>query len=367
MNAPDGRDDDAPSSTADAAPVHVPEMFVPPRVPASSVASDDELPATQVKAPKLRERPLGESGLDVSELALGTWGLSGDGYGPIARSEAEGTIARAIELGITLFETSASYGKGAMESTLGRVLEPHAASTLIATRHGVDRSESPARKRFDPAFLERSFTESQERLRRATLDLYLLHNPTIDPIQRIEVLAFVRGLKRDGKVRAWGVSAGSVEVARAAIKAGADCVSLTYNALFQSDMNTLASEIAEKRVGVLAHSVLAFGMLTGHWPRTKTFQPGDHRRDRWTEVELFERVKQLAPLRSLQGGDVLTLRSVALRFVQSNQLVSSVVLGPKSITQLDQLVREAGKGPPYLDEEKLAQLPERLAELGVEL
>jgi aryl-alcohol dehydrogenase-like predicted oxidoreductase len=305
-------------------------------------------------------------GLDVSELALGTWGLSGDGYGPVSRSEAEATVRRAVEMGITLFDTSDSYGKGSMEELLGRVLEPHAAATMVATRHGVDRSQVPARKRFDPAYLERAFEASRARLRREVIDVYLLHNPTVEPLVNEELRAFLQGLKQSKKIRAWGVSAGSVEVARAALDAGAEVIELAYNALFCADLHALGGELAASRVGVLAHSVLGYGLLAGMWPKTKVFQPGDHRRERWQGAELVGRLGQLDAVRSLQGGDIYTLRAASLRFVLANHLVSSVVLGPRSVTQLEQLVREAGKGPPYLDEEKLSLFPSKLLAVGID-
>jgi aryl-alcohol dehydrogenase-like predicted oxidoreductase len=72
-------------------------------------------------------------------------------------------------------------------------------------------------------------------------------------------------------------------------------------------------------------------------------------------------------VRQLVAGDVLTLRSAALRFVLSNHLVTTALLGPRSVTQLNQLVHEAGKGPVYLDEDALATLPPRLEAVGIEL
>lgn len=315
--------------------------------------------------PAIRLRPLGSTGIDVAELALGTWGLSGDGYGPISNREAEATIRRAVELGVTLFETSDAYGKGATEALLGRLLEPHP-TTQIATRHGVDRTEKPAKKRFDPAYLQGALERSLERLKRSCIDVYLLHNPTEEELRREELQAFLKSLKKAGKVRCWGVSVGDADVGRAALEAEAEVIELAYNAFHAADLASLASDIAEARVGVLARSVLAYGLLAGMWPPSKLFPEGDHRRLRWIDSdELGVRVRQLDGLRGLLGGDVVSLRGAAVRYVLANHLVSSAVLGPRSVSQLEQLVREAGKSPPYLDEEKFAKLPVRLAELGI--
>lgn len=317
------------------------------------------------KEPPIRLRPLGTTGLDVAELALGTWGLSGDGYGPVSNRDAEATVRRAIELGITLFETSDAYAKGATEALLGRLLEPHP-EAQIATRHGVDRSQKPARKRFDPAYLEGALARTLERLRRPAVDVYLLHNPTEETLRNGELLAFVRGLKASGKVRCWGVSVGDAASGRAALEAEAEVIEVAYNAFHAADLASLAEEIAEARAGVLARSVLAYGLLAGLWPVTKSFPEGDHRRLRWIDAEeMATRVRQLDALRTLQGGEVFSLRGAAVRYALANHLVSAAVLGPRSVLQLEQLVREAGKGPPYLEEEKLASLPVRLAEMGI--
>ena len=117
---------------------------------------------------------------------------------------------------------------------------------------------------------------------------------------------------------------------------------------------------------VRALSVLAYGLLAGLWPATKAFPEGDHRRRRWIDAdEMATRVRQLDALRPLMSGAVPSLRAVALRYVLSNHLVSAAVLGPRSVRQLDQLLGEAGDGPPYLDEDRLARLPIQLSELGL--
>ena len=127
----------------------------------------------------------------------------------------------------------------------------------------------------------------------------------------------------------------------------------------------MAGDIAQSGIGVLARSVLAHGLLTGHWSAEREFYPGDHRMQRWTRDELRRRISQLDALRPVVSGNVLTLRAAALRFVLSNQLVSSAVLGPRSVAQLDQLIRESGSGPPYLRDTALAELSGRLRSMGL--
>jgi aryl-alcohol dehydrogenase-like predicted oxidoreductase len=317
----------------------------------------------------MRTRTLGKSGLVVSELSLGTWGLSGEGYGLVSDWDADKTIEKAVELGITLFETADCYGRGKMEERLGRALEKHAATTFVATRHGTDRRDGTTRRCFEPTYLKEAFAASQERLRREVLDVYLLHNPTASTMQRDDVLGFCREQREAGRVKAWGVSAGDAEVAKLAIEAGADVVSFAYNVFNAPDLTRIEEKLRDKNVGLLAHSVLAYGLLAGLWPPEKTFQDGDHRRDRWTKAELRGRMGHLSAVRSLVAGDVFTVRAASLRYVLTNLRVTSAVLGPRNPLQLEQLVREGQpeEGRAYLDEERLTKLPAKLREQGFDL
>jgi aryl-alcohol dehydrogenase-like predicted oxidoreductase len=169
-----------------------------------------------------------------------------------------------------------------------------------------------------------------------------------------------------GALRAWGVSLTDGAQASIAIERGCQVLSLPYNLFRSKPLSEVSALINERRIGLLAHSVLSYGLLCGHWGADKTFGASDHRSERWTPDELRRRLSQLGAVRPLVGGAVVTMRAAAVRYVLANDMVSSAVLGPKSSLQLDQLVREAGKGPPYLPEDKLTALGARLATVGVE-
>ncbi len=311
----------------------------------------------------MRKRPLGKTGMTVSELGLGTWGLSGDGYGPVAEAEQDRVIDRALALGITLFETADSYAHGGMERRLGMRVADNGQNRIV-TKLGTDLDHAVPRKCFKPSYLEEALARSRDRLGREVLDVVLLHNPSLPALEKGEATAWLAEQKVAGKLRAWGVSAGDAAVAREAIARGAEVVSLAHNAFNSRTLQGIEEDVIRDDVGVLAHTVLAYGLLAGHWGAGKRFAEGDHRRDRWTSDELRQRVRQLDALRPIVGGDVMTIRSGALRFVMSNRAVSSAILGPRSGLQLDQLVREAGKGPPYLSEDALSALDARLEEVG---
>jgi aryl-alcohol dehydrogenase-like predicted oxidoreductase len=311
----------------------------------------------------MRRRTLGKTGLEIPELCLGTWGLSGDAYGTVEEADQDQVIERALALGMKAFETADAYGKGAMESRLGRLLEKHE-DAIVITKVGTDRSVTPPVKRFDREYLTKAVKESRERLKRP-IDVLLLHNPSSIALGKKPLQELLAQLVKDGTIKFWGASVGNAETGKAAIEAGAQVLELAYSAFHPQDLQGVSALAKEKGVGILARSVLVHGLLCGQWPTTKSFIHGDHRRDRWTGDELKKRISQLSALRPCVTGAVTSLRAAALRYALSEERVSSVVLGPKSTIQLDQLVRDAGKEPPYLPDDAKSSLLRRLENVGI--
>jgi aryl-alcohol dehydrogenase-like predicted oxidoreductase len=298
-------------------------------------------------------------------MALGTWGLSGDAYGPVDEREQERVVQRALEMGVSLIDTADAYGAGRMERLLGRALRERG-DVVVVTKGGTDRSTSPARKRFDATYLRERVESSLRRLARDRVDVYLMHNPSEAVIEAGEAVDALLELKSEGKVGHWGVSTGDVATGRAALRRGAEVVELPYNLVYAADLHRLAGEIMVRGAGVLARSTLAYGLLAGSWTKDKEFAEGDHRGERWTRAEIARRIEQLASVRFLVHGDVATMRAAAVRFVLANNIVSSAVLGPRSVEQLEDIVREVGMGPIYLRDEDLMRIPRALQAVGIE-
>lgn len=299
----------------------------------------------------------------MSELSIGTFGLSGDGYGPVAAEDARKVLERALDLGVTLVDTCDAYGAGQTEELVGEVTRGK--EVLVVTRGGLDRTTDPPRKRFDEEFLLGRIAASAKRLKKDALDVYLLHNPSADALAVGGALEVMRKAKQKGLVKHWGVSAGDIDVARLALDGGAQVVSLAYNLFHGLDLHRLAGDVMVARAGVLAHSVLSYGLFGGDWPKEREFPQGDSRNERWSRLELEKRIAQLDAVQYLVHDDVRTLRAAAVRFVLANHLVSSAVLGPRTVEQLDQLVRETGAGPRYLPDTDLAELPRSLERVGI--
>lgn len=312
----------------------------------------------------MRKRPLGKTGLVVSELAIGTWGLGGEAYGPVDEADAEKVVRRAVDMGFTLVDTADAYGGGRMEQLVGKVLKDHP-DLVVVTKGGVDRTTDPTRKTFDPAYLRSSVERSSKRLGLEAIPLFLLHHPTPDAIYAGDAIETCEALKKEGKIQHWGVAAGDEDVARSAIDKGAEVIELAYNLTHPIDLHRISGDVMVAGCGILARSVLAYGLLAGLWAKEHSFAEGDHRNDRWTRMELDHRIEQLDAVRFLVKGEVHTLRGAAVRFVLANHLVSAAVLGARSVLQLEQLVRETGGGPRYLPDDDLRQLPRALDRVGI--
>jgi aryl-alcohol dehydrogenase-like predicted oxidoreductase len=312
----------------------------------------------------MRKRPLGKTGLVVSELAIGTWGLSGDPYGPVTEADAENVLRRAVEMGFSLIDTADAYGGGRMERLAGKIAKENS-DVVVVTKGGMDRTMDPPRKSFAPDAIRSAVERSCKRLGMDAVPVYLLHNPTPESIHGGEAVEAIEALKREGKLLHWGVAAGDEDVARAALDKGAEVIELAYNLNHQIDLHRLSGDIMVTGCGVLARSVLAHGLLAGLWAKDRKFPEGDHRNLRWTQMELEHRTRQLDAMRFLVKGDVHTLRAAAVRFVLANHTVSAAILGPRTKEQLEQLVRETGSGPRYISDDDLRQLPRILERVGI--
>lgn len=312
----------------------------------------------------MRQRTLGKTGIEVSELGLGTWALAGEAYGPIPYGQAEKVIERGVQMGITLFDTASVYGDGTMESILGQTLP---ASALVISRIGTDTSIRPPFRNFSKSFLEKDAETSLRRLKGGETPprvALLLHNPSEQALEREESFEPLRALAASGDIVTWGVSVGSVRAGELALQAGAPVISLAYNVLHVQLYRGLKALLDEHKPGLLFHSILGYGLLTGKWPQIKEFPHGDHRAHRWPGGALRGRIQLLSAIRPLVSGPVTTLRGAALRFALNEELLSSAILGARTEPQLDQLVREGRSEPPYLPPAALTALEARLSQSG---
>src|SRR5437899_824610 len=258
-------------------------------------------------------------------LGFGAWAVGGAGWGaPGAERDRTAAVERAVERGITFFDTAPSYGDGASELLVGRVLKPHGERVAIATKVGPHD---------DP---RRSLEASLRRLQREYVDLVQLH----EALDRWEwQLDKLHALQEEGKALAIGLcNTTHLQIARALELAPVVSYQGPYN-LFDRDVEQRQLPVARERgLAFLAYRPLAAGLLSGKYAASPEFPAGDHRRGiYWFRGPEFTRrravIEQLRPI--AQRLD-LSLPALALAWVLGQPGVSVVLAGARTREQVDQ-------------------------------
>lgn len=281
-------------------------------------------------------RDLGGTGLRVSSIGFGGWGIGGyvpgASYGATDDTVSLAALARALERGIVFFDTAPAYGDGHSETLIGKFVAGLSAADAdriaIATKAGQARFVDPVD--FSPAAIRASVEASLRRLRRKAIDLLQLHNPTPDLLAaRPEILGCLDDLKREGAIRAWGISTKTPsEALRCVREFAAPVVQANYNLIDHRAVDCgLFDEARARGVGVIARTPLAFGFLTGMVSPDAVFPEGDHRRQ-WPR----ERLEAWSNAARAFVGDIAaregqTLAQIALRFCVSRPGVSTAIPG----------------------------------------
>lgn len=301
----------------------------------------------------MRTRTLGRSGVTVGEVGLGTWGISGEGYGSTFELTARATMRAAVDAGGSFVETADSYREGEMLEWIGALKRDVGADKVFASvRVGVDRDpKNPVpRKDFSAAYLTAACERAIKKLGTDALDALVLHNPTVATLAKGEAWSALTFLKASGKARLIGVSVGSEAAGRAALALGPDLLMLPYNLYVPSLLHHLSAEIRAAGAGVVAHSPFAYGLLADAWSAARRFADDDHRLYRWTPQDLNRRMKQRDSLRdALVHAPLVSLREAALRYVLSNVLVSVAVPGARTPDQATENARSVEREPMLTD------------------
>ena len=227
----------------------------------------------------LPNRRLGGSGLTVSALGLGCMSMS-DAYGPADVTEAEATLLRALDLGVTLFDTANVYGAGANEELVGRVLGPRRDRITLATKFGIagmrdGRTEVNGR----PEYVRSCCEESLARLGMETIDLYYLHR--VDKAVPIEeTVGAMAELVAEGKVRCLGLSEASAATIRRAHATHPIAALQSEWSLFNREPEeTVLPTLRELGIAFVPFSPLGRGILTGAITGTESLAAHDLRRN----------------------------------------------------------------------------------------
>jgi aryl-alcohol dehydrogenase-like predicted oxidoreductase len=303
------------------------------------------------EAPLVQKRKLGLSDIEVSVVGLGCNNFGG-------RTDLAGTRAvvhRALDLGVTLFDTADVYGnRGKSEEYLGEALGARRKDIVLATKFGMAMSNSARSRNASPDYIMRAVEASLRRLRTDWIDLYQVHRP--DPATPIEeTMGALDALVREGKVRVIGCSNYSpaeLDAAQAAANQG----KRAYFVTCQDELSLMARGIEkdllpamERRgLSLLPYFPLASGLLTGKYRRNAPSPAGarlsysrDHAADfisarNWT---LIERLAEIAERASC------SLLELAFGWLLAKPVVASVIAGATKPEQIEQNVAAAARAP----------------------
>ncbi len=265
----------------------------------------------------LPRNTLGATGIEVSALGLGCWGMSG-AYGAADIGEAEATLRHAFDRGINFFDTADSYGDGENEQLVGRVLNDHRQQIVLATKVGfVKRIDSAGNKTTavdgSPGHIRAACEASLARLRTDYLDLYYLHR--VDPATPIEEsVEAMAELVAAGKVRYLGLSEVSAATLRRAHAIHPiTAVQSEYSLWTRNVEAEVLPACRELNVSLVAFSPLGRGFLTGH-VRREEFDAGDFRNKnpRFSAENLQRNQALLETLRTLAERRALEPSQIAL-------------------------------------------------------
>jgi aryl-alcohol dehydrogenase-like predicted oxidoreductase len=315
----------------------------------------------------VRLRRFGNTDLEASEIGFGTWALGSNWWGEVTEDDGERLLVRALELGITLFDTGDAYGRGANEELVGRVLGPRRDEVQLATKFGYalgagrrEHSEGERPQRWDGPFVREALEASLRRLGTDRIDLYQLHNPRMEAIERDETFAALEELKAEGKLRHYGVALGPAigwrdEGLRALETRAIASVQTVYN-LLEQEPGREVIEVAERAgVGVMARVPTSSGLLDDTLTPETTFPEGDHRRHRPREW-LVEGLEKIERIRFLCGdGAERTMAQAALRFILDSG-ATTVIPTITSDAELDEYAGAADV--PELSAGELARVTE---------
>jgi aryl-alcohol dehydrogenase-like predicted oxidoreductase len=295
----------------------------------------------------MRYRPLGQTGLAVSEIGFGTWGLGGAAYGPVEDAESRAALEYAFDAGVTFFDTSDLYGDGHAEHLLGEVFGTRRDRVVIATKGGMlphTTFEMP--QDFSRGHLERALDASLKRLRLDHVDVYQLHSPPIDLPNWGEVTETLTAMQASGKIRAAAISTRSPADALVAIERhGFGVIEVNFNMIDQRAVTTgLFAACVARGVGVIARTPLCFGYLSGTLTGEETFAPGDHRRN-WPKEQLRRWAQSPRLFAPLVEGRGRTISQLALQYCLSEPAVATVIPGILTVAQARENVGAVDLGP----------------------
>ncbi|WP_138494621.1 aldo/keto reductase [Paenibacillus pinistramenti] len=308
-------------------------------------------------------RTLGRTGLSISEIGYGAWGIGKSGWLGAEDQESLKALHRSIDLGLNFIDTALGYGDGHSERLVGQVVRERSETIYVASKIPPSNGQWPARAGVpsSEAFTAEHVISCTERSLRNlgldTLDVQQFHVWSDEWVGQGDWLEGVQKLKEQGKIRYFGVSINDHQPSNAIklIESGVvDTVQVIYNIFDQSPEDELLPACEKHNIGVIVRVALDEGGLTGTFTPETTFPEGDFRGRYFNgerKQEVVSRVKQITEDLNITNAE---MAETALRYVLSHPAVSTVIPGMRSVRNVERNMAVGdGKGLP---EEQVSKL-----------
>ncbi|MCI3270132.1 aldo/keto reductase [Streptomyces cylindrosporus] len=314
-------------------------------------------------------RTLGRSGIEVSALGFGCWAIGGEwqntdgqplGWGKVDDDESVRAVRRALDLGVTFFDTADTYGTGHSERVLGRALGKRRADVVIATKWGNvfdEETRTSIGKDDSPGYVRRALAASLKRLDTDHVDLYQLHISDADPERAAELRDVCEELVGEGLIRAYAWS--TDDPARAAVFAqGEHCAAVQHAANVLQDAPEMFALCEELGLASINRSPLAMGLLTGKQAAGRTLEAGDIRNTPPAWLPGFKQgagadaawLARVDALRDILTSDGRTPAQGALAWLWARSPRTIPIPGFRSVAQAEQNAGAIEKGPLTADQ-----------------
>ncbi|HTG68585.1 MAG TPA: aldo/keto reductase [Candidatus Udaeobacter sp.] len=308
-------------------------------------------------------RTLGKTGMKVSEIGYGAWGIGNTGWIGAKDEESLKALHKAVDLGLNFIDTALGYGDGHSERLVGQVVKERSEKIYIATKIPPKNSQWPAqagilaKETFPAEHVIKCTEESLRNLGVETIDVQQFHVWSDEWVNQGDWLEAVSKLKEQGKIRFFGVSINDYQPENAIklIESGVvDTVQVIYNIFEQSPEDQLLPACERHNVGVIVRVPLDEGGLTGRITPDTTFEEGDFRNNYFRDnrkQEVFDRIQKIASDIDISPDQ---MAETALRYILSHPAVSTVIPGMRSIRNVERnCLAGDGRGLPQEQLKKL--------------
>jgi len=278
------------------------------------------------------KRTLGRTGLQVAVVGFGSMPIGGI-YGPVDDAVSTKALHAAIDAGVNFIDTSDAYGAGHSERVIGTFLKerPDRDQIIVCTKGG--NNMITGSRNFTPDYIRGCVEGSLQRLGIDAIDVYLLHNPTLQNMQARDSFDVLETYKAQGKIKHWGVSVNTLPECEYVITSGELAVmQMEYNLLTQGAADVFARAHAAG-VGVISRVPLVRGLLSGRIDEHATFVEGDRRRQILASDKLPAMMTKVRQITDIAAPSGLSLVEVAMRFCVSNPHAAVTIPGIRTPEQ----------------------------------